>query len=119
MKDLQNGTFGPQQVPAESTSEPGNRTRGSSPSVGDIDITAAIFYAEHPLAIARDFAGDEQAAALRRIDRVLEDAREQGLLPHHAFERRNRRREHVGTHAAARRILARLSSGDPLPDSST
>jgi hypothetical protein len=69
----------------------------------------AIFYAENPMAILRDFPDDcDQAKALAAMDRALSVAATNDPLAYEAWRRRQARRANriVGAGEAAARVLA-------------
>ena len=94
------------------------------PSIPDMTLRQALFYAEHPDAVPRDF-GERSKAAEDRIDALIGAARAERPLVWQAYVARRARRPHVGTVDAARIIKAATDSGhrpvappDRLPDAS-
>jgi hypothetical protein len=79
----------------------------------------AIFYAENPLALLRDFrTGGEQLAALRNVERGLARARENDPLAFRAYRVRQaaRARRHVGVGEGAARFLAWRRTSGVMPE---
>jgi hypothetical protein len=95
-----------------------NSDPGSTGS-GEMTARTAIFYAEHPLALLRDFETEhDQAAALKRVEQALARAPEVDPLAFAAFRLRQdaRRRTAVGVGQGAARLLAWRRSGAAIPD---
>jgi hypothetical protein len=78
----------------------------------------AMFYAEQPLAVLRDFETErDRDMALRGIQRALDRASDDDPLALAAFRLRQARRIRnvIGTGEAARRIVAWRDAGLPAP----
>jgi hypothetical protein len=98
---------------SRATSQPGGHT-----SVDDMPPRTAIFYAEHPFAILRDFPDErDRAEVVAAVEHALATVADDDPLAHTAWRRRQeaRIRGVVGAGEAARRILAWQRLGTPTP----
>jgi hypothetical protein len=92
---------------------------GSAPDPQPMAPRTAIFYAEHPLALLRDFETElDQSAALRNVERGLARARGNDPLAFRAYRVRQaaRARRHVGVGEGAARFLAWRRASGVMPD---
>ena len=92
--------------------------RSAHGSADEMPSRTAIFDAEHPLAIVRDFPdGRDQAKVLAAVDRALAQVADDDPPAHEAWRRRQgaRARGVVGADEATKRILTWKRSGAPMP----
>jgi hypothetical protein len=92
---------------------------GNAPDSQPMTPRTAIFYAEHPLALLRDFETElDQSTALKNVERGLSRARETDPLAVRAFEVRQaaRARRCVGVGEGAARVLAWRRASGVMPE---
>jgi hypothetical protein len=92
---------------------------GIAPGPQPMAPRTAIFYAENPLALLRDFRTErDQVAALRNVERVLARARENDPLAFQAYRLRQatRARRHVGVSEGTARVLAWRRASGVMPE---